>query len=224
MKISILIPAFNEQKAIGQIVSNIKAKGLDVIVIDDGSADRTAVIAGDHGAIVLRNEKNRGKGASLQRGFEHIAKWGYDGVIIMDGDGQHDVEDIPQFINEFERSKPGIVQGNRMENHKGMPFVRLMTNWFMSWILSCVCKQRIPDSQCGFRLISSEVLKEIHLQCENFEIDSEILIQSSRKGFKITSVPVKTIYQDEKSKVNPVSDTVRFFSYILREVFFRKSH
>ena len=113
MKISILIPAFNEQKAIGQIVSRIKAKGLDVVVVDDGSVDKTAVIAGDNGAIVLRNEINSGKGASLQKGFYAIAKWGYDGVIIMDGDGQHDVEDIPQFINEFERSNPGIVQGNR---------------------------------------------------------------------------------------------------------------
>ena len=222
MNICVLIPAFNEEKAIGQIVSHVKKQGLDVIVVDDGSADQTSQKAGNAGAIVLRNDKNSGKGFSLQRGFDQVGQWGYDAVIIMDGDGQHAVEDLPTIIQEFERSRPGIVQGNRMGNPQGMPFVRLMTNHFMSWILSLMCHQRIPDSQCGYRLIRREVLKEIHLKSANFEIDSEILIQSSRKGYKIISVPVKTIYQNERSKVNPIFDTIRFFSFIMREIFDRQ--
>ena len=88
----------------------------------------------------------------------------------------------------------------------------------MSWILSCLTKQKIPDTQCGFRLIKTEVLKRIELVTSKYETESEILIKGSRLGFKIESVPIKTVYSDEKSQINPLIDTLRFIRLIIREL------
>ena len=88
----------------------------------------------------------------------------------------------------------------------------------MSWLISCVAKQTIPDTQCGFRLIKIEVLKSILLSTSKYETESEILIKSSRQGFKIESVPIKTVYADEKSRINPFIDTLRFARFIIREI------
>jgi hypothetical protein len=88
----------------------------------------------------------------------------------------------------------------------------------MSWLLSCIAKQKIPDTQCGFRLIKQEVLKRVPLVTSKYETESEILIRSSRLGFKIESVPIKTIYLGEKSRINPFIDTLRFFRFLIREL------
>jgi hypothetical protein len=108
--------------------------------------------------------------------------------------------------------------GNRLSKAQGMPWVRILTNKFMSWILSKVTKQKIPDSQCGFRLIKREVLKKLNLKSAKYEIESEVLIRASRLGFKIESVPVKTVYRGERSKINPFADTLRFIRFIFKEL------
>lgn len=218
MKICILIPCHNESQAIGGLVEKIKGLSLDVVVVDDGSADGTGAIAQSKGAYVLTIAQCGGKGNAMRKGFDHIVSQGYDALIVMDGDGQHAVEDVPKFIEHFKTSQASVINGNRMGNNKNMPFVRRVTNRFMSWMISRVCGQKVLDSQCGFRLIGCGVLRVIKLTSTNFEIESEILIKSSRKGFKIDSVPVQTIYQDEQSKIHPVKDTIRFFKYLLREM------
>lgn len=224
MKTCILMPAHNESETIGQLVVNIRKRPLPVVVVDDGSSDDTGLIAQEKGAIVLRNEERKGKGKSLQRGFEYILQQDYDNVIIMDGDGQHDVADIDQFIQKAQEHPASIVTGTRMQNHQGMPLVRLWTNRFMSLLISAVCRQKIPDTQCGYRLISREVLKNMKLSSSDFEIETEVLIQASKRGYKIYSVPIKTIYQNEVSKINPLKDAFRFFIYIIKEIFSLRSH
>lgn len=218
MKTCILTPAHNESEAIGGLVKGIRDRQLPVIVIDDGSSDDTGSIAKENGAVVLRNEQKMGKGRSLQRGFEYVLDQGYDCVIIMDGDGQHDVGDIDQFIKKATEYPASVVTGTRMQDPQGMPLVRLWTNRFMSLLISALCKQRIPDTQCGFRLIGREVLKNIKLTADAFEIETEILVQASKKGFKIYSVPIKTIYGNEVSKIHPLKDTCRFVKYIVNEI------
>lgn len=218
MKICILIPCHNEAQAIGGLVEKIKGLSLDVVVVDDGSADGTGAIAKSKGAHILTIAQRGGKGNAMQKGFDYIVSQGYDALIVMDGDGQHAVEDVPKFIEHFKTTQASVINGNRMDNNKNMPFVRRVTNRFMSWMISSVCKQKVHDSQCGFRLISCGVLRAIKLTSINFEIESEILIKASRKGFKIDAVPVQTIYQDEQSKIHPVKDTVRFFKYLMREM------
>lgn len=219
MKIAILIPAHNEAKAIGSLVKTITEMSYDVIVIDDGSIDDTAVLAKTQGAQVISTHKKSGKGNALRLAFAEALEKGYDAVITVDGDGQHAPSDIGNFIESYQKSHAHIVNGNRMNNPTGMPWLRKATNMFMSWLISLVCHQRIADTQCGFRLISADVLRAIELKCNDFEIETEILIRASKKGFRIVSVPIQTIYRDEVSKINPLRDTLRFIRYISKEIF-----
>jgi len=209
-----LIPSFNEEKTIGWLVMNLKAKGFDVTVIDDGSIDQTARLAHGNGAEVIINEHNLGKGASLRKAFEILKTRAYEGVIIMDGDGQHLPPDVDQFIQCFRDKSPGLVVGNRMHRPKRMPFVRQLTNAFMSLMISRMCRQRIPDTQCGFRLISMDALRAISLNTDRYEIESEMLLEVARLGFKIESVPITSVYDGQYSAIHPVKDTVRFFKFI----------
>lgn len=217
MKICTIVPAYNEVKTIGYLVEELKKRNFDVLVIDDGSKDATGNIAKEKGAIVITNQKNIGKGASLRRGFDYVINKDYDGFIVMDGDGQHDTENIPDFLNHIQKTGAKIIVGNRMFSAKNMPFLRWLTNKTMSWFVSAICKQYIPDSQCGYRYISKDVLKAIELSTSNFEIETEVLIEATKKGFRIYHVPVKTIYQDHRSRINPFLDTFRFLRFIFRK-------
>jgi glycosyltransferase involved in cell wall biosynthesis len=215
-KICVLIPSYNEAKTIGRVIKEARAQGLSVYVVDDGSSDNTAAIAESEGAVVLKNKKNMGKGASLREGFKHILKKDFDEVLVMDGDNQHEAASIPAFIKEMDRSGADIVIGNRMLNTGSMPYIRKKTNRFMSYVISKISGQDIPDTQCGYRLIKRKVLDAITLESSKFEIESELIIKASRKGFRISSVPVSAVYEDEQSKINPILDTLRFMAFIIR--------
>ncbi|MFH0791422.1 MAG: glycosyltransferase family 2 protein [Candidatus Omnitrophota bacterium] len=219
LKVCVIIPAYNESISIAKIVKQIKEQGLDVLVIDDGSTDNTGQIAQDNGAIVLRKQNNEGKGAALISGFHYALNQDFDTVITMDADGQHLSCEIPFFLERSVKLNSSFVIGNRMLKRQNMPFIRVITNKFMSWLISKIIKQEIPDSQCGFRLIKCGILRKINLQTSNYDTESEILIRSSRLGFKIESVPIKTIYKKEKSRINPFFDTLRFLRLIVKELF-----
>jgi len=223
VKICIVIPVHNESRNIGDVLDSLSGKGLGVVVIDDGSTDHSGAIAEARGAVVIRHDQKMGKGLSLKEGFMYALAEGYAGVIAMDGDGQHDAGDIDHILEKAQETSPSIVTGNRMQDNAGMPLVRLLTNRFMSGLISALCKQRIPDTQCGFRFISSQILREMTLTCNDFEIETEVLIKASRRGYKIYSVPIRTIYRNEDSKINPFKDTIRFFRYIIREIFSKNS-
>ncbi|MDD5166180.1 MAG: glycosyltransferase family 2 protein [Candidatus Omnitrophica bacterium] len=218
MNICVLIPTFNEGEAIAGLIKKVSAQNLEVIVVDDGSKDNTSEIARRNNATVLQNQSNQGKGASLIKGFAFILSKGFDAVITMDGDGQHAPEDLPNFISAAQYSDGGIFIGNRMAKTKTMPPIRYLTNKLMSWLISKVAKQNIPDTQCGFRLIRKEVLEKLNLKTYKYETESEILIEASRSGFKIESVPIKTLYLNEKSHINPFVDTLRFLKFISKEL------
>jgi len=219
--LSVLIPSYNEARTIGHIVAELIRKGFVVYVVDDGSTDDTAKLAHAEGAVVVKHRKNMGKGASLREGFRHIVKKGFDAVIIMDGDGQHLASDIGNFTDKMDATGADIVIGNRMLDVASMPKDRKYTNHFMSYLISLLSGRTVPDSQCGYRLIKTEVLEKIRLEASNYEIESEIIIKSSRAGFRIESVPIKTIYKDEKSRVNPVIDTMRFIAFVIKIIFTR---
>ncbi|HAJ56574.1 MAG TPA: hypothetical protein DCL35_02265 [Candidatus Omnitrophica bacterium] len=217
MRLVCLIPSFNEEKTIGWLVKAVCKLGYDALVIDDGSSDKTAQLAHESGAEVIINEHNLGKGASLRKAFGILTNKDYDAVIIMDGDGQHLPEDTAQFVDCYREKKPGIIVGNRMHKAKGMPLVRWLTNKTMSFIISVMCRQFVPDTQCGFRLVDMRVLKAINLSTEKFEIESEMLLEASKHGFKILSVPIKTVYEGQYSAIHPVKDTVRFFKFVFKK-------
>ena len=218
MKTCVVIPTYNEEKAIGGLIDKIRGLGLDIVIVDDGSTDNTVKIAGEKGVALISNKVNEGKGTSLIKGFKYSLDKGFDAVVCMDGDGQHLPEEIPNFIRIAEHSNGSIFVGNRMSKTRNMPLLRILTNKFMSWLISQVARQKIYDTQCGFRLIKSDVLRKVSLRTSKFEIESELLIEASRLGFKIESVPIKSVYAGEKSQINPFLDTIRFIKFILKEL------
>ncbi len=215
-KIVVLIPAYNEEAAIGKLVRDLQDRVANVIVVSDGSTDSTVEKAQKNGAVVLQHQKRRGKGEALKTGFNYILNNKYQAVITMDGDGQHLPSEIHKFVEAFEKSPDnvGIIVGLRRRNIKNMPLDRFLTNWFTSSVVSFFSHQRIPDTQCGFRLTRTKVLAEIKLFTSHFDTESEILIKVAQKGFKIINVPIETVYQEEQSKINPFLDTLRFFKLV----------
>ena len=221
LKVCVLIPAYREERRIGAVVREVLDYCSDVVVIDDGSPDDTAKAAAEAGATVLEHVHNQGKGAALQTGFDHARARGCDLAITMDADGQHAPSDIPAFLQAYERTHSPVLVGNRMNNVATMPPLRRFVNRFMSDLLSRVMGQHVPDSQCGFRLYHRSAFPEgpYDAHSKRFAAESEILLRLALQGRKIGAVAIQTIYGDEKSKVNPFTDTFRFFRMLRR---FRK--
>ena len=212
----VLVPSFQEEARIAEVVSGVLRYCRNVIVIDDGSADRTAEEAARAGAVVLKHEANRGKGAALNTGFAHARQEGYEFVITLDADGQHDPSDIPAFVETYRSTGVPVIIGNRMDRASGMPWIRRATNRFMSWLLSRRIGQRVPDSQCGYRLYGREALPLLSTDSDRFAAESEVLLGLGEQGIRMGHVPIKVIYGEEKSKIRPVRDTVRFFGMLRR--------
>lgn len=205
-----------EEGRIGRVVEGVRKYCDSVVVIDDGSTDNTAAEAKKAGAVVIRHDVNKGKGVSLDDGFKYAREHGFEFVITMDADGQHDPDDLPGFFNEYSNSGVPVLIGSRMANAMGMPLVRRLTNVFMSWLLSRKMGQCVPDTQCGYRLYRCDLLDGLSVESGRFAAESEILLYLADKGVRMGAVPVKVIYRDEKSKIHPVRDTIRFLSMIKR--------
>jgi glycosyltransferase involved in cell wall biosynthesis len=211
-----LIPAYNEGQRIAAVVRDVQAVCPNVVVVDDGSPDDTASAAKAAGAAVLVHDVNSGKGAALNTGFQHAREMGYEFVVTLDGDGQHAADDIPGFIEAYAQTGAMVVIGNRMADTSTMPAVRRWTNRFMSWLLSRKMGQFVPDTQNGFRLYKTDVIPEMRVGTQGFSAESEILLELAARGVKMGAVPIKVIYGDEKSKIHPLKDAMRFFN-MLRE-------
>jgi glycosyltransferase involved in cell wall biosynthesis len=226
--LAILIPAYNEGKYIGGVIEDCLKYRIDIIVVDDGSEDNTAdavnKLADSPGARVflIQHRANRGKGEALKTGFSYAASEKYRGVITIDADGQHDVAEIADFLRAITEKKPDIIVGSRFQNIKGMPFIRLATNFFTSWIISAIAGRKINDVQSGFRFIGYRALN-IDLETKNFETEPEILLKASWLNYKIINIPITTIYyRNFVSHVNPFIDTYKFFRLVFRSMLLKR--
>jgi glycosyltransferase involved in cell wall biosynthesis len=220
LKAAAVIPAYREEKHVGDIVRRTRQELDHVLVVDDGSDDKTADRAREAGAEVIVHSQNRGKGEAIKTGLRHWLDRQFAHVIILDADGQH----LPQEINRFiaaaasSAAERNFFLGNRMNNLTGMPFIRRVVNRYMSNRISRVCGQEIPDTQCGFRMLDRQLIPEL-LSPESvrgFDYETEMLIVASRKGYPIQSVPITTVYSDEVSNIHPLHDAVRFFKLMRR--------
>ncbi len=235
-KISILIPAYNEEKYIEKVIKSCFKYGLDIIIVDDGSTDDTLKVVKSIPApknlkiIPIRHMVNKGKGQSLKTGFRYVARNNYSGVITIDADGQHNTDEIKNFLKSAEKEKPDLIIGNRLGNTRNMPFIRLATNVFTSWIISSIAGKKVSDVQSGFRYISSRVLKNIKLETSNFDTEPELIIKSGWFGYNIKNIPISTIYHKNSiSYVNPITDTIKFFKLVFnsfrwKRKFYRKDN
>jgi glycosyltransferase involved in cell wall biosynthesis len=210
-----LIPAYNEAARVGDVVAKAGRHVDEVVVIDDGSDDGTGAAAEKAGARILRHEQNRGKGGAIATALDYFSRSDAELAVLLDADGQHDPAEITKFIETACHEQADIVVGNRMDDTADMPFVRRLTNEFTSWVTSKLARQRIPDSQCGYRLLRRSVLEDLRLSTARFETETEMLIQAARAGHKITSIPIRTIYErGHASHIHPVRDTIRFFKFV----------
>jgi len=209
-----IIPAYCEERFIGPVVREVLKHVKAVLVVDDGSTDGTSTEAEAAGARVIRHSTNLGKGAALKTGLRCAVLIEADFFLFLDGDGQHDPAEIPAFIEAINRSNADLVIGNRMLNLESMPFIRRWTNRFMSWQIGRICKLPIPDSQCGFRLARRDLQPVLMAPSNRFEFESESLILAARRGVRLNFVPIRTIYTDQHSKIQPLRDTMRYFRLI----------
>jgi glycosyltransferase involved in cell wall biosynthesis len=189
----------------------------NVLVVDDGSNDKTAERAREAGAEVIVHPQNRGKGEAIKTGLRHFLNRQFDWLFILDADGQHRPEEIDRFLAAaVSATEPKLILGNRMNDVSSMPLVRRAVNRYMSKRISRVCRQDIPDTQCGFRMLHRQLIPDLLEGADRFEYETEMLIIASRKGFRIDSVSISTVYSDEVSSIHPVRDTLRFFKLMRR--------
>jgi glycosyltransferase involved in cell wall biosynthesis len=206
-----LLPAHNEQATIRSVLEGVLRHVDRALVVDDGSDDATSgEAAAVPGVEVLRIPRT-GKGGALRAGFRRAVEARFAWVVTLDSDGQHDPDEIPRFLDAAGDGSPPLVVGSRRGDLLTMPWLRRATNVFMSWLVSRFAAQPIPDSQNGFRLISTQVLRTVQLTTCHFETESELLVAAARRGFRIGCVPVRTIYRrGGTSHIRKVPDTWRF--------------
>ena len=206
MKITIGIPAYNEENNIADIITELRKTTDSIIVCDDGSSDRTGDISRNLGAIVIRHDKNRGYGAAINTIFQHAVEIESDILVTFDADGQHRIEDIPKLLMPIEKNNADIVIGSRFLKKQGdIPSYRKMGIKVITEITSASINQKLTDAQSGLRAYSKRVLAEISPSDMGMGISTEILIKASSKGLKISEVPITILYSGNTSTHNPVS-------------------
>lgn len=207
-----MIPAYQEEKHVSEVARRAHAQLQNVLVVDDGSTDATSDRARSAGVDVVVHPQNRGKGESIKTGLHYWLQRGSEYVVLLDADGQHLPEEISRFVEAAASDNEAkIFIGSRMNDTSTMPFVRRIVNRYMSGKISRVCGQQIPDTQCGFRMLHRDIIPEVLSGASRFEYETEMIIIASRRGHRVASVPITTVYSDEVSSINPVRDTLRFF-------------
>lgn len=211
---AIIIPAYNESKTIREVVQRALALCQHVIVIDDGSIDGTADEIADLPVVLLRNDRNSGKAASLWRGMQYAMNRGASAVISLDGDGQHEPEDIPRFLEMARKYPNHIIIGSRLADRRAIPARRYYANRVANFLISWAAGYYIKDSQSGFRLYPASLLRNPKLRVSTtygFVLESEILIEAARRGVYSLNLPISAIYKptSRASHFRPVLDIVR---------------
>ena len=208
-----VIPCFNEGATIAGLVGAALQHLPQVVVVDDGSTDRTSEAAQAAVARMVRHETNRGKGAALRTGLALAVKQGFEWAVTLDGDGQHAPDDIPAFLRCAGQTGALLIIGNRMHNAQAMPWLRRQVNSWMSRQLSRRAGKPLPDTQCGFRLIHLETWASLSLKTEHFEVESEMLMAFLAAAYSVAFVPIQTIGRRRNSRIDPLADSLRWWKW-----------
>jgi len=206
MKITIGIPAFNEEENIAKIITKLKKVSNSIIVCDDGSSDMTAEIAENLGVIVVKHKRNRGYGAAINTIFQKAKEIDSEILVTFDADGQHQIKDIQNVITPIQENMADLVIGSRfLKKENNVPNYRKIGINVITRVTNASINQKLTDSQSGFRAYNNKVLQEISPSDIGMGISTEILIKASSKELRITEVPIEVLYEGDTSTHNPVS-------------------
>lgn len=196
-RVSVVIPSFNVEQSIREVVERIPKDIFEKIVVDDGSKDRTGEIAKKAGAKIVTHDVNYGKGRAMRTGAS-IAKG--DIIVFLDADLQHKPEDIYKLVEPIQKDRADITIGSRfLGNTKSMPLVRKISNFISTAMIRLFFGINILDTQSGYRAIKKEYLEKMHLESERYNIETEVLAFVGKFHMRVEEVPIETIYGDEKS-------------------------
>lgn len=225
-RVAVLIPALNESLRIREVVQGALSFCPNVIVVDDGSSDTTAQCIADLPVILLRHARRQGKGECLRNGFREAVKRGFQGVLTMDGDGQHSADDLPRLLDCASRHPGFIVIGARLRKRTQQPTYRRLANESGDWAIAWGTGYQLCDSQSGQRFYPAPVIALQDVPGDNFVFEAQILISASRRlGTRCISVPIESRYRcadrDEAfrpSHFRPLVDLLRIFNHLVVQV------
>ena len=207
-----VIPAYNAESFVAAVIKEA-SRHVPVIAVNDGSRDRTLDVLRTTTALVVDQQPNQGKGVALQHGFRTALDQGAAAVIQLDADGQHDATEIPLFVDKFRASQADLIIGER--DFSSMPFVRKMSNTIGRRAFSWAIGRSVNDNQSGYRLLSRRLMEALLAAAERgFEFEMEMIVVCAKRGWPIASVPIRTIYGDEKSNIKPIQHVVHFFRMV----------
>ena len=206
MKITVGLPAYNEEKNIAKIIVQLKKAANQIIVCDDGSTDSTSIIAESLGAIIIKHPKNLGYGSAIRSIFLKSREINSEVLVTIDSDGQHKIEDIEKVVKPVIDGRADISIGSRfLDKHDNAPKYRKLGINIITKVTNSSLSEKITDAQSGFRAYNNKVLHGLTPSDSGMGISTEILIKSSNLGFKIAEVPTEIQYEGDTSSQNPVS-------------------
>jgi glycosyltransferase involved in cell wall biosynthesis len=217
MRIFIVIPLFNEEKHIVKVLNDLSPHKLPVVVVDDGSTDQSVQKLKNSRTQelqLLQHKINLGKGAAMKTGADYAFANGADAVIFIDSDGQHDMADLPKFIEALSSEKFEIVFGTRNYGY-GVPLVRYLGNKFASVVMAAFFKIYISDVVCGFRGMTDEAYKKLKWESSGYGVEAEIVARLGKNRLKYCEVPVNTIYLNKVKGVT-ILDAFGIFGEIIK--------
>ena len=217
-RIAVIIPALNAERTLARVVVDARLQLEPVLVIDDGSSDATGEVAAAVGATVIRHPVNRGKGGALKTGFTWALENGFDGVITLDADGQHLASEIPKFLRERESSGADLIIGGRSHLFEQMLPRRRMANRFSAACIAFASGVKITDSQSGFRFYSANLMRNVQLRANGFDMESEVIVRAGRRKFAVVTIPIELGFVDgiATSHYKPLKDTLRIAWTVIR--------
>ena len=218
--ITVVLPAYNEEVAIGSVILRARQYADKVVVIDDGSSDRTSEIAILAGADVIRHPKNMGKGRALKTGLEAAARNGTRAIVTLDSDGQHDPTEIPKLVAPILRGEADIVNGSRYNNGTDTttPFYRRIGQYMLDKVTNLNSGLKITDTQSGFRAFAVHTIPAFSFRSKGLAIESEMLMDAANAGFRIKEVNIGVRYDVEGSTENPVSHGLKVLMNVLNDM------
>lgn len=214
MKVWIVLPAYNEESAISGVLDALHREGWhNIIVVDDGSRDRTAEIARSKGALVVSHERNMGLGAALRTGLNKARELGADRAVTFDADGQHDPKAVRALVQALNNAD--LVIGVRQ--HLGIPLHKRVGNFVLN-LITCLFSGVLTDSQSGSRAFNKRALERIRIRSNRYEVSSEIIIQAKKRGLRLREAPVRCFYTKySKARGTTITSGFKIFWLLIKQ-------